>query len=228
VSAAEPVTSDRIDGVAVLRMRAGENRFNPDTLDALDAALDAAAASVPTPVVLTGEGKFFSNGFDVEWMAGAAEGQAERVVARFGGLVARLLAFPGYVVGAVNGHAFGAGAMLALACDQRVMREDRGYFCLPEVDLGLSFSPGMAALITTKLAPASAQEAMLTGRRYGGPAAVAAGIAAQSVPEDELVGTAVRHAAAMSGKPSASVAAIKTGMYAGAIELLRAEAAGRH
>lgn len=224
MSATEPVTSDHVDGVIVLRMRAGENRFNPDTLDALDAALDAVEAGAPTPVVLTGEGKFFSNGFDVEWMAGAADGQAGHVVARFSGLAARLLAFPGYVVGAVNGHAFGAGAMLALACDQRVMRADRGYFCLPEVDLGLSFSPGMAALITTKLAPASAQEAMLTGRRYGGPAAVAAGIAGESVSGDELVDTAVRHAAGMAGKSSTSVAAIKTAMYAHPLELLRAEA----
>ncbi|MBO0872153.1 MAG: enoyl-CoA hydratase/isomerase family protein [Pseudonocardia sp.] len=224
MSAAATVTSDRADGVTVLRMRAGENRFNPDTLDALDAALDAVEAGPPMPVVLTGEGKFFSNGFDVEWMAGAADGQAGHVVARFSGLAARLLAFPGYVVGAVNGHAFGAGAMLALACDQRVMRDDRGYFCLPEVDLGLSFTPGMAALITTKLAPASAQEAMLTGRRYGGPASVAAGIAGESVSEDKLVDTALRHAAAMVAKPATSVAAIKAAMYAQTIELLRAEA----
>jgi enoyl-CoA hydratase/carnithine racemase len=55
----------------------------------------------------------------------------------------------------------------------RVMRADRGFFCLPEVDLGLSFAPGMSALVRARLAPAVAHEAMTTGRRYGGEQALA-------------------------------------------------------
>lgn len=220
----ELVTSELVDGVTVLRMRAGENRINPDLLDAMESALDAAENG---PVVLAGEGKFFSNGFDLEWMSTAPDGQAATVVPRFCELAARLLAFPGYVVAALNGHTFAAGAMLALACDQRVMREDRGFFCLPEVDLGLFFSTGMTALITAKLSPATAHEAMVTGRRYPGPAAVEAGIVGEVAPADELVSVAVKRAAAVAGKPSASVGAIKTGIHQRAIDLLRAEAPGR-
>ena len=80
-------------------------------------------------------------------------------------LFARLLAFPAYTVAALNGHTFAAGAMLALACDDRVMRTDRGYFCLPEADIGLPFTDGMAALILARLDHVAAREAMLTGRR---------------------------------------------------------------
>ena len=47
-------------------------------------------------------------------------------------LFARVLAFPRITVAAINGHAFAGGGMLALAHDFRVMRSDRGYFCLPE------------------------------------------------------------------------------------------------
>jgi enoyl-CoA hydratase/carnithine racemase len=52
-------------------------------------------------------------------------------------LLGRILTFPAITVAAINGHAFAGGAMLATAHDFRVMRDDRGYWCLPEVDLGL-------------------------------------------------------------------------------------------
>ena len=59
-------------------------------------------------------------------------------------IVARSLAAP-------DSDVFAAGAMLALAHDLAVMRSDRGYFCLPEVDLGIPFTPGMNALIRARL-----------------------------------------------------------------------------
>jgi enoyl-CoA hydratase/carnithine racemase len=46
-------------------------------------------------------------------------------------------------IAAITGHAFGNGAMLAGACDFRFMRADRGFFCLPEIDLGIQFAPSM-------------------------------------------------------------------------------------
>ena len=55
-----------------------------------------------------------------------------------------------------------------LAHDFRVMRADRGFWCLPEVDIQIPFTPGMSALIQARLAPQAAHEAMTTGRRYGG------------------------------------------------------------
>src|SRR6185312_14208171 len=97
-------------------------------------------------------GKIFSNGLDLEWM-GANPEQIEPFIARVHELLARLLALDVPSVAAIQGHAFAAGAMLALAHDQRVMRADRGYFCLPEVQIRIPFSPGMSALIAARLAP---------------------------------------------------------------------------
>ena len=61
--------------------------------------------------------------------------------------IGRLLVFPAYTVAAINGHAFAGGALISCAFDYRVMREDRGYFCFPEVDIRIPFTAGMAALI---------------------------------------------------------------------------------
>ncbi len=52
---------------------------------------------------------------------------------------------------AINGHAFGFGALLALACDRRIMRSDRGFFCLPELDLKVAIPRPMMELLKLKL-----------------------------------------------------------------------------
>jgi enoyl-CoA hydratase/carnithine racemase len=171
------ISTERDGDVTILRMEADENRFHPTLLDGLNAALDAVESEDgPGAVVLTGQGRFFSNGLDLDYMAASGQEEAERVLGRVHALFARLLGFPVATVAAINGHVFAAGAMLALACDQRVMRDDRGYFCLPEIDLGIPFTAGMQELITSRLTPAAAREAMLTGRRYGAADALAAGI----------------------------------------------------
>jgi enoyl-CoA hydratase/carnithine racemase len=212
---------ERVGAVTVLRMVAGENRFNPETLGAIETALgELERSEEPGALVMTGEGKFFSNGLDLEWMGTAPPGGAEDVLRRVHALFARLLVFPAATVAAINGHAFAAGAMLALACDARVMREDRGYFCLPEADIGLPFTPGMTALLKARLSAASAHEAMLTARRYGAQDAIAAAIVDAAVPAEQVLEVAVARAAALVGKPRTTIAAIKRGLYGEAVAAL--------
>jgi enoyl-CoA hydratase/carnithine racemase len=217
---------ERAGEVTILRMSAGENRFNPATLDAIEAALDELEnGEGPGALVITGEGKFFSNGLDLEWMGSAPPGGAEQVLRRVHALLARVLVFPTATVAALNGHAFAAGAMFALACDARVMRAERGYFCLPEADIGLPFTPGMTALLKARLSAATAHEAMLTARRYGAPEALAAGIVEEAVPGEQVLEAAVERAAALAGKPRATAAAIKRGLYADAVAALESPVA---
>src|SRR5688572_29553244 len=136
-----------VDGVRVIRMAAGENRLDDACTVALADAIDPGG----TPLVLTGEGKWFCYGLDLDWMGQAGADAATAMMQRLHDVLGRLLAYPGATVAAINGHAFGAGAILAAACDQRVMRADRGFFCLPEVDLGLSMSPEFDAVLQAHL-----------------------------------------------------------------------------
>lgn len=201
-------------------MDRGENRFHPELLAALNGVLDEIEGSdEPAALVLAGSGKFFTNGLDLDHMA-ANPSEAEATLARVHALLGRVLGLEVPTVAAINGHAFAAGAMLALCFDQSVMREDRGYFCLPEVDLGLPFSPAMNALITARLSPPVAHEAMVTGRRYGGPDALAAGIVSEVAPESEVVDRAVARAEALAGKARHAMSAIKRGLYGPALDLL--------
>src|SRR5258708_9725341 len=121
---------------------------------------------------------------------------------------------PDPTVAAIQGHTFAAGAMLALAHDFRVMRGDRGFFCLPEVDINIPFSSGMSALIQAKLTHRAAHESMTTGRRYGGTDAAAEGIVHDAVPDDDVLGAAVERARGLASKDGATIGTIKRTMYA--------------
>ncbi len=205
---------DRRGAVFVLTLGDDENRFHPDRLTAINAALDEVeAAEGASAVVTTGAGKFYSNGLDLDFMA-ANPDASEANLADVHALFARVLAFPAPIVAAVQGHAFAAGAMLALAHDQIVMRADRGYFCLPEVDLGIPFTAGMNSLIRSRLPIATAHEAMTTARRYGGEDAHRVGIVAATGGEGEVLGIAVARAEALAPKAGAVFGAIKARLYA--------------
>jgi Delta3-Delta2-enoyl-CoA isomerase len=217
----DPVATERRGDVTVLRMAAGENRFNPPMLDAIEAVLaELEGGDGPAALVITGEGKFFTNGLDLDWMGTAPPGAPEELVRRVHLLLGRLLGFPTATVAAINGHCFAAGAMLAAACDSRVMRADRGFWCLPEVDIGIPFTPGMTALLKARLPVATAHEAMTTGRRYGGDQALAAGLVDEAVAEELVLDAAVERAAALAGKQRATLGAIKRNLYADALSAL--------
>lgn len=209
--------------VFVLRMKGGENRLNQPFLDDFNQALDEVERSQgDVALVSTGEGKFYSNGLDLQALQGSTPQQSRGMLTDLHRLLARLLAFPIATVAAVNGHAFAAGAMLALAHDFRIMRSDRGYFCFPEIDLGtgLPLTPGMYALISARLSQATFHEALISGRRYGAPEAVTRQIVHEARPEAEVVPRALELARSLAGKDRATMAALKRGMFASALEAL--------
>ncbi|MFA1548036.1 enoyl-CoA hydratase/isomerase family protein [Actinomadura chokoriensis] len=210
--------------VHVLRFDAGENRFGPDFLGAVEGALDTVAKSDgPAALVTVGTGKFYSNGLDLEWL-GANQDKFEEYLRRVHGLFARVLELAMPTVAAVNGHAFAGGGMLALCHDAAVMRTDRGYFCLPEVDLGMSFTPGMNALLKERLPRATAHEAMLTGRRYTAEQAREAGIVQRVAAGDEVLPAAVELAAASAGRNGKTVARIRADLYRPVLDALHGPA----
>lgn len=211
-----------VDGeVWLLDLGDTENRFRPDWITEVGEVLDkAVAADGPRALVTCATGKFWSNGLDLDWM-GAHPGESPTFLRDVHRLLAQVLASPVPTVAAVQGHAFAAGAMLSRAHDVVVMRADRGFWCLPEVDIGLPFTPGMSALLTARLAPAAAHEAMTTGRRYGGADAAARGIVEEAVDEDAVLPRAVERARELAPKAGPTYAAIKEQMYAPALRALR-------
>lgn len=197
-----------------------ENRFNPDWIDAVHALLDEVESiEGPAALVTTATGKFYTNGLDTDWLFGNLD-KIAWYLDRVHTLYSRLLAFPMATIAAVQGHAFGAGAMFATAHDFRTQRIDRGFYCLPEVNLNMPFTVGMAALINSRLPKQTAVEAMTTGRRFGGADALASGIVDATASEDEVLSSSVARAAALTATRGANLAVIKRSIHGDLLEAL--------
>ena len=109
--------------VFVLDLGDGENRFNPDSLDALEGYLDEIeAAPAPRALVTAATGTIWSNGLDLEWMAAHGD-EAMPFVSRLHKLLARVLELGVPSVAALQGHTFAAGAMLAYVARSRRVRD---------------------------------------------------------------------------------------------------------
>ncbi len=207
--------------VFILRLDAGENRFSPDVVNDVNRRLDEVEKREgPRTLVTTGSGKFYSNGLDLDWMLGEGRDDASGYLSSVLRILARVLTFPTATVAAINGHAFGAGALLALAHDHRVMRADRGFFCMPEIDMRAPLHPGMTALLEARLPAQTAHECITTGRRYGGSDALASGIVEEAVSEDEVLGRAVARAEELAAKAHPVLSDLKRGLYPAVLEAL--------
>ena len=200
---------ERRGDVVVLHLVDGENRFNRSSIDRWHDVLgELESTEGPLAVVVTGTGKFFSNGLDLDWF-GEHPDQAGGVVDDVHRLFGRMLLLPAYTVAAMNGHAFAGGAMLSCACDVRVMRDDRGYWCLPEVDLGLPLTEPMKEVVTVRLPRAAAYDSIMTGRRYTAAEAHEIGIVEHVAPEERVLDLAVELAAVMAPKDRSVISAHK-------------------
>jgi enoyl-CoA hydratase/carnithine racemase len=208
--------------VYLLNLGDGENRFTREWVKEVSDAFDEVDhVEGPKALVTVASGKIWSNGLDLDLLP-ANPGEASAYVATVQQtLFARLLTHSAPSIAVLQGHAFAAGAMLALAHDTRLMRADRGFFCLPEVDLGIPFTSGMAALIQARLSKQTAHDAMTTGRRYGGHDAFAAGIVSAALAEEELFPVAMATARDLAPKAGATLRTIRSQMYQRTLELLQ-------
>ncbi len=201
--------------VALVTLLDGENRIDSAFTERLDRALDAVMerADGPCGLVVAAEGRFWSNGIALE--AVQAEGRPAMLdfFAGYCRLLGRILTLPIPTVAALNGHCVAGGALLATAFDYRVMREDRGWLCLPEVDLGTAIHPTLWRLLRSKLPEATARDALLSGRRWSAAEASAAGWVDAVSDATGLLERAVEIAAGLATKDRRTFGAMKAALH---------------
>jgi enoyl-CoA hydratase/carnithine racemase len=146
--------------------------------------------------------------------------EREAFLARVDALLAKILTAPFVTIAAINGHAYAAGGLLALAHDYRVMRSDRGYFCLPSIDIGIPFTAGMAALIVDKIPQPAAHDLVISGREIGADEALASGIVTKVASEDQVLSMSIEMARGFTGKDAATLSTLKRRLYHNSIRLL--------
>lgn len=208
------------DIVAVITMDAGENRFDLEVVRHWHDLIDQIETkSGPLALVTTGTEKFYSNGLNLDWLM-ANPDDAREFLHELNRLWGRILGLDCHTTAAVNGHCFGAGALLTSAHDRITMRVDRGYWCMPELDLALPVSEKMAQLLLTRLPRTAIAKALNTAHRFTGPEAQRAGIADDIFPADQLLDEAIAHAAALATKSREVIGVHKQMLYGDTIRSL--------
>ncbi|CAH1779953.1 unnamed protein product [Owenia fusiformis] len=189
------VTVEFEDNVAVLRMEDGENRFNVETIKRLHDALDVVEANTKAKALITiGTGKFYSNGLDLDTLMKSTPTYLTQFGEGWRTIMLRMLTFPMPTVAALNGHCYAGGAVFALMHDFRVMRRDRGWFCLNEVHINLRFNPFTREITRLKLDGKTLVECVMQGRRYTGNEAKQEGIVHELADSGDLLKTAKERA----------------------------------
>lgn len=200
----ESILVEREGAVAVLRMaRAPANALEPGICRELTARLRELSDAGGGPVVLTGSGGIFSAGVDLVRLLEGGAAYVEDLLEALTEAFLALFAFPGPAVAAVNGHAIAGGAVLAAACDHRVMNAGHGRIGLPELAVGVPFMVGAVEILRCAYGTPRASELVLRGETHAAAEALARGLVDEAAEADAVLPRAVEVAALGDVPPEA-------------------------
>jgi enoyl-CoA hydratase/carnithine racemase len=191
---------EKKESIYLLTMDAGENLWNTKFVREISEVLDGIENDEGPGALITSSKnpKFFSNGLDLDWMQAPEShpdgGDREVFGEEFMYLMGRFITLPIPTVCAINGHTFGAGFMFALSHDVRIMREDRGFLCANEMQLGLPIPRPELALFRHKIPANSFFETVQLSKRWTGSDALEAGIIQGVSSFEELPEVAMKKA----------------------------------
>ncbi|KAL2897074.1 Enoyl-CoA delta isomerase 1 peroxisomal, partial [Bienertia sinuspersici] len=135
-----------------------EHRLNPTLISSIRSSLSQIKSQfliskTPSVLITTAHGRFFSNGYDLSYANSSPNPTItkQNMDYQLQALIYDLISFPMPTIAAVNGHASAAGCILAMAHDYILMRRDRGYLYMSEVDIGLVIPPWFMAILRCKI-----------------------------------------------------------------------------
>ncbi len=191
---------------------------NPDKRNALDRmlceslrfALERLDARC---VVLTGEGRAFCAGYDIEELLGEGYDDGAEAVHPFASALAAIEAYPYPVLAALNGATIGGGLELAIACDLRVAA-DTVQLGMPPAKLGVVYATAGLNRFLTTIGAARTRELFLTGRRIDAATAERWGLVNSVVEAEALPDAALALAQEIAANAPLSLRGNKAGIRA--------------
>jgi 2-(1,2-epoxy-1,2-dihydrophenyl)acetyl-CoA isomerase len=217
------ILTDVADGIGTLTLNRPE-KLNAYTTEMGDEVTSAIRAWRDDPavrvVILTGAGRGFCAGVDLEHLKAHQAGQNASNGPRLGDedflkqLPLELTEYPKPLIAAVNGAAIGVGVTMILPCDIRIAA-DSAKLGLAFVKLGILPGLGSTHLLPRIVGRAKALELVLSARTIGAAEAAACGLVNRVVPAEKLLADARELAAAIAAHPPAAVAAAKAAINYG-------------
>jgi enoyl-CoA hydratase/carnithine racemase len=201
------IEADGEVGILTLRRPDAMNAMSPELIFELTVAASWLADRAPfRALIVTGEGRAFSAGGDINWFKRGLEdpdhdlpSDVRRGAEVLHQAIVDFRRIPYPVIGAVNGAAAGAGFSLALMCDMRIASESAA-FVVAYGRIGASPDGGMTYFLPRVVGPAKAVELALNDPVLDAQAALELGIVSRVVPADELMAAAREKAASLARK----------------------------
>ena len=223
------VAWEKNGSVAVITMCNGANKQNQQFTQQMNQCFDEISEDkeIYSVVITSNDKKNFSQGIDLEWMMQKMGEKDFESIKSFmyemNRIFSRILLMPFPVIAAINGHAFGNGAMLASACDFRFMTKDKGFFCFPEVDIGIPFLPGMIAFVRKAIPEYKFNEMILSGKRVVAEELEESHVIVKACNnKDELIKDAMTFAGTFTKKRTI-FGELKTRMHKNIIHIIKTE-----
>ncbi|ODR07310.1 enoyl-CoA hydratase [Mycobacterium sherrisii] len=186
--------------VRVLTLSSGRvNALDVEVLGELTSTIRELQNSDNSPLVITGAGRVFSAGVDLNRVVDGGRDYTDRLVPALSQAFDALFGFPWPTVAAINGAAIAGGCVLACACDRRLISPDAGIGAA-EVRVGVAF-PVAALEVMRHACGDRAEEVLLGARTYKGVEAIARGLA-HRVVADDVVDAAIGEAAELGALPA--------------------------
>jgi enoyl-CoA hydratase/carnithine racemase len=198
------------DIARVVIARGKVNALNEKVVDELAGELRALAGDPGVrALVLTGQGKFFTFGFDIPEFLDYRREDFLRYLTKFTDLYTYVFLYPKPVVAALNGHTIAGGCMLSIACDYRIMVPGKARISLNEIEFGSSLFAGSVEMMKFWVGNREAERLILGGAMYSAEEALRIGLIDEIVPEDQLAAAAKRVAGRYGSKDAAAFESIK-------------------
>jgi enoyl-CoA hydratase/carnithine racemase len=202
------VTRDGAVCVLTLRREEKLNALSTALERELGDSLDRDEVRASGCVVLTGAGRAFSAGADVDELGGRSPEDVIAYYRETGDVYERIAALPQPTVSAIAGYCLGGGLELALATDFRIA-DETAVFGFPEVGLGILPSSGGTHRLVRLAGPARAKELILLRERIGAGEALTAGIVTETVPAGAALERALELAQRLAALPALAVSLTK-------------------
>jgi enoyl-CoA hydratase len=209
------IRAEKTEGLLIVTMSRGKaNPLNAAMVDELNAAIAQTHAHDVRGLVLSSDRpNFFSAGFDVKEVF---QYEREAMTSFFGAFMdlhESLFRLPKPAVAALSGHTVAGGAVLALACDIRVMAQGPFRFALNEVNLGIILPLGIVRMAVDAIGMRHARELFLSGETLMPPRALEIGLVHELAEPEEVLEHAVARAHELAAKPAIAFAAIKRTLF---------------
>src|SRR5579862_4500525 len=206
------IQAERSDSLLILTLARGKaNALNYELIEELYQAITGAAGdeSVRGLVLASDRPRFFCTGFDIREVFGYDREGMSAFFGRFIDVYESLYSFPKPVVAALSGHTFAGVAILAIACDFRVMAEGDFGFALNEINLGLALTPTLRHMLTDAVGTPRAREVLLFGEPMTPARALEIGLVRELAPAAEVRARAIACARVLAAKPPGAFREIK-------------------